>query len=86
MGSVQRLDLALLVDRQHQRFLRWIEVEAHHVLDLSGEVRVTRELEGLHQMRLEAVRAPDPLDAAGESPAAAAMVRTLQWVACGGLV
>jgi hypothetical protein len=43
LGSVQRLDLVLLVQRQHQRSLRRSEVEVHHVPNLGGEVRVARE-------------------------------------------
>jgi hypothetical protein len=68
LGAVQRLDLVLLIQRKRQRLVRWIEIETTHVLDFGGEVRIAREVEGLHQMRLEAVRAPDSPDAAGGEP------------------
>ena len=63
LAAVECLDLALLVDRKDHRLVRRIEVEADHVLDFLRERRVVGDLEAVHQMRLEAVRAPDILDA-----------------------
>ena len=40
LGAFQGLDLALLVDAQHQRLVRRMEVEADDVPDLLGEERV----------------------------------------------
>ena len=59
LGAVERLDLALLIDRQHQRLVRRVEVEADDVLHLVDEVRIPRQLEGLDQVRLQPVRLPD---------------------------
>ena len=44
-GSVERLDLRLLVDREHQRMLGRIDMEADDVLHLGGKLRVVRQLE-----------------------------------------
>lgn len=70
LGAVEGLDLALLVDRQHHRMGRWIDVEADDVADLVGEAGIVRELELPHPVRLQAMGAPDALhradaDAAG---------------------
>ena len=40
LGAVQRRDLALLVDAEHQGVLRRIEVQADDVEELLGEVGV----------------------------------------------
>ena len=55
--AVERLDLALLVDRENQRLVRRIEIETDDIAHLL-DVLVIRQLEGLHQVRLEAVRLP----------------------------
>jgi hypothetical protein len=54
LGAVQRLDLALLVHAQHHGLLGRVEVEPDHVDELLLEPWVTRDLEGLHQVGLEA--------------------------------
>ena len=41
LGAVERLDLRLLVDRQHQRVLRRIDVQTDDILHLGGELRRT---------------------------------------------
>ena len=61
LGALQRLALALLFAAQHQRLVRWIEIEADHIPELGLERRVVRQLEGAHQMRLDLVGAPQPL-------------------------
>ena len=45
LGAVERLDLALLVDREHDGVRRRIDVEPDDVAQLVGEVRVVGELE-----------------------------------------
>jgi hypothetical protein len=37
LGAIERLDLGLLVDRQHQGVGRRVHVEAHDVLHLGGK-------------------------------------------------
>jgi hypothetical protein len=44
LGAVERLNLALFVDRQHDGVLRWIEIEADDVDQLLGEGWVVRTL------------------------------------------
>ena len=45
LGAVERLDLALLVDRQHDGMGRRIDIEADDVAQLVDELRIVRELE-----------------------------------------
>ena len=52
LGALQRLDLRLLIDRQHQGMLGRVHVQPDHVLDLLDELGIARELEGAHPMRL----------------------------------
>ncbi len=68
LGSVERLDLRLLVDRQHQRVLGRIDIKTDDILHLGGKLRVVRQLEGAHPVRFEAVRRPDALHAAVADP------------------
>jgi hypothetical protein len=44
LGTLQRLLLALLVAAQHQRLVRWIEIEADHIPELGLERRVVGQL------------------------------------------
>ena len=53
LGPIQGLDLGLLIDRQHHRPARWVEVEADHVGYLGGELRVLAELERAVPVRLQ---------------------------------
>src|SRR3989441_6751741 len=59
LRAIQRLDLGFLVDAQHERLIRRIEVEPHDVPHLVDEQRVLRQLERLHPVRAQAERAPD---------------------------
>ena len=65
LGAVERLDLALFVDRQHDGMGGRIDVEAHDIAELLGELRVVGELERLHPVRRQAVGLPDALHADG---------------------
>ena len=55
---------ALLIDRQDDGVSRRVHVEADDILDLLGEGRVVRALEGAQAMRLQMMRVPDALDGA----------------------
>ena len=68
LGAVERLDLAFLVDRQHHRVRRRIDVKADHVPQLVGELRVIRELELAHPVRRETVAVPDALHGRNADP------------------
>ena len=59
-GAVQRLDLGLLVDAEHHRRVGRVQVQPDDVADLVDELRVGRQLELVHQVRLEPERPPDP--------------------------
>jgi len=62
LGSVQRLNLALLIDRQYDG-VRWrIDVESDDIAELLDEVGVVGELELADAMRLKAVCAPNTLN------------------------
>ncbi len=61
--AIEGLDLALLIDAQHQRLVGRVEIEPHDVLNFFGELRIVRQLEGLRQVRFEPMRGPDALHA-----------------------
>ena len=61
LGSIEGLDLALLVEREHDGVGRRVDVEPDHVLELGDELRVGGQLELPHPVRLETVGAPDAL-------------------------
>ena len=59
LGAVERLDLAILVDREHDGMLGRIDIKPDHVMQPVDEVGVVRVLELPDTMRLQPVRAPD---------------------------
>ena len=61
LGAVQRLDLGLLIDAQHQRAFRRVEVEPDDVDHLLDQLRVVGELERADLVGLELVITPDPV-------------------------
>jgi hypothetical protein len=61
LGPVERLDLALLVDGEHEGVRRRIDIEADHVLELGGKLGIGGELELADPVRLQPVRTPDAL-------------------------
>src|SRR5579863_2974243 len=68
LGAVQRLNLAFLVDRQHDSVVGRIDVETHDLLELGGKSRIIGQLELTHQMRSQAVSAPYPLHRTDADP------------------
>jgi len=62
LGTVERLDLALFVDTQNERFVGRVQVQSHHVHELLGEPRVVAELELAHEVRLDSVGRPSSLN------------------------
>jgi hypothetical protein len=83
---VEGLNLALLVDREHQGVIGWIEIEADDIAQFLHKARVAGELEALHSMGLQAVLSPNAVDGGVPEPLGLAIVRTLQCVAPGGVV
>ncbi len=61
LGAVQRLDLALFIDTEHQSPLRRVEVEADNVTHFLNELRIARELESLAAMRGQRESIPDAI-------------------------
>ena len=61
LTAVQRLDLRLFVHTQNDGVLRRRYVKAHDIAHLGHEVRIGRELERLHPVRLEPEGPPDAL-------------------------
>jgi hypothetical protein len=81
LGSVERLDLALLVNRKDHSVRRRIDVEADNVLELLGEFgSFVRQFERPDAMRGEQVRLKDALD----RPQAHAPVQRVVNLACFG--
>ena len=61
LGTVERLDLAFLVDRENDRMGGRIDVEADDIRELLGEPRVRRQLERADAVRRELVGFKDTL-------------------------
>ena len=80
LGAVERLDLALFIDRQHHRMGRRIDLRVRpmagpragskpdNVGELGGKAGIARALEGAQPVRLQFVRAPDALHRPTEMP------------------
>ena len=60
-GAVERLDLGLLLDAQHDRAFGRVQVEPDEIADLLDELRILGQLPGLRPVRLEPERLPDPV-------------------------
>ncbi|MNL64237.1 hypothetical protein D3C87_1884310 [compost metagenome] len=50
--AIQRLHLALLIAAQHQRVLGWRHVQANDGFKLLDKLRIARDLEAAHDVRL----------------------------------
>ena len=84
LGAVERLDLPLLVDAEHDRMRRRIDVEADDVAQLGDELGVVRQLELAHPVRLQAVARQMRCTELTLMPAASAIAAPVQWVASPG--
>src|SRR5437867_271683 len=62
LRSVQRLNLALLVNTQYQRFVRWIQIQPNDVMQLFDKPLVPAQLERFDPMRLQTMLFPDSVD------------------------
>lgn len=61
---LQRLDLGLLVERQHDRVTQRVHAHAHNILRLRREGRFRGTLKTAYPARLQVVRFLDALDRA----------------------
>src|ERR1700686_3130425 len=64
LGAVERLDLALLINREDDGMGWWIDIEAYNIAQLVDKLWVGGELELFHPVRLKAGCTPDALDGA----------------------
>src|SRR5579859_1928705 len=62
LGAIERLDLALLVSAQHQYPFRRVQIQADDVTHLLDQLRISRQLERLRSMWLQAKCFPDAVD------------------------
>jgi hypothetical protein len=51
LGAVERLDLALLVNRQHHGVGWRVDIQPDNICQLGGKARIARALEGAQPMR-----------------------------------
>jgi hypothetical protein len=86
LGAVQRLDLALFIDTEHQSPLRRVEAEADNVTHFLNELRIGRKLESLAAMRGQRESIPDAMHCRDGTPDVLAIERVLQCVASAGIV
>ena len=84
LGAVERLDLALFVDRQDDGVRRRIDVEPDDVAQPVDELRVFGQLELADAVRLKPVRAPMRWTELTLTLAALAIAAPVQWVASPG--
>ena len=84
LGAIERLNLALLINRQNDGVVRRIDIEADDVTQLGDELRVIGQLELTHPVGLQPVGPPDALHRADADPDCSGMAAPVQWVASGG--
>ena len=65
LRTIQRLNLAFFITAEYQSMFRRMQIQTYHILQLLHEFWITRNLEGLDQMRLQSVCAPYPSHARG---------------------
>src|SRR6185312_3589157 len=68
LGSIERLDLALLVNRQDDGVRRRIDIETDDIPQFADEVWIPGELELADPMRFETMSAPDALHVSPKRP------------------
>jgi hypothetical protein len=61
LGAIERLDLALFVEREHHGVGRWIDIKPDNIGQLGGKARIAQTLEGADAVGLQLVRLPDAL-------------------------
>jgi hypothetical protein len=69
LGAVERLDLRLFIDAQHQSAVGRVEIEPNDVAHLVDKHRVSRQLEGFDAVRLQSKGPPDAPHARGRDAA-----------------
>ena len=62
LGTIQRLNLALFIDTEHQSFLRRVQIKSHHIGQLLQKTGISGKLEPFGPVRLDLVALPNPID------------------------
>lgn len=62
LSPVKGLYLALLIDGEHDRMVRRVQIEPHDIADFFNEERIAGQLEVLRAMRLNGKRLEDAMD------------------------
>ena len=65
LRAIQGLDLAFLIHAEDDGMLGRVQIQAHHILQLVLEVRISTELKGPDPVGLQAMGGPDPLHERG---------------------
>jgi hypothetical protein len=68
LSSIQRLNLALLIDTQHQCVIGRVNIQTRNVPHFFDQQRVRRQFEGVSTMRLQSESAPDSADSHPAQP------------------
>src|SRR6202008_3621304 len=71
LGALQRLTLGFLVAAQHQRLVRWVEIQPDDVPELLFKALVVRQFEGAREMRPDVTGRPQALHAGRRDPGGA---------------
>src|SRR4029078_8084326 len=58
LGSVQRLNLTLLIHRVHHRVLGRVHIQTDDIVQLLQELRISPQLDSARQMRLQTILPP----------------------------
>ena len=80
LGTVERLDLALFVDRQHHRMGGRIEIKADYIRHFLSELRITRALEAAQRCGWSWCAAQMRCTERRDMAVAFAMARPVQYV------
>ena len=62
LSAIKGLNLRLLIDRKHDRMVRRVQIESHHVADFFNEERIAGQLEVLAAVRLNGKCSEDAMD------------------------
>src|SRR4030065_602530 len=63
--TIKSLDLALLVNAEHQRVFGGIQVQANHIMEFLNETRIAAQFERTNQVGLPPMLLPDTLYGGG---------------------
>jgi len=68
LSAVQRLNLALLIDREHDGVVGRVDIQPDDLLELGGKLQIVGQLEPAHQMRPKTMNTPYPLHRTDANP------------------